>query len=212
MQPFRFALGFAFLALTALPAFALDLGAKMPSGDVKMKNVDGKELALNDLEGSKGRLVIFSCNHCPYAKQWESRIVEIGNSYSKRGIAVAVVNSNDPSRNREDGFDEMQKRAKEKNYQFPYLVDATSDLARAFDASRTPEVFLFDANGALVYTGAVDDNSDSAAKVKEPYLLAALDSLLEGKPVAKGSTKSIGCGIKFRPPQAKSAKPTSSGS
>lgn len=177
---------------------ALVLGAPAPLADVKMKSVDGREIAIADLKGAKGKLVVFSCNACPWAKAWESRIVELGNAYSKRGIGVVLVNSNDPSLNAEDGFDVMQKRAKERKMQFPYVVDATSDLARAFGATRTPEVYLFGPDGKLVYRGTVDDNAREPGKVQKRYLREALDAVLAGKSIPVAETKALGCSIKFR--------------
>ena len=185
----------------AAPSIAspLAMGGKPPAADMKMKNVDGKELTLQEVMGPKGTLVVFTCNACPFAKAWESRIVELGNAYRAKGVGVVAINSNDPNKVAEDGFEVMQTRAKERGMTFPYVFDATSNVARAFGASRTPEVFLFDAKGALVYHGAVDDNSGEPDKVKEKWLQAALDAVVEGKEVAVKETKAIGCSIKFRP-------------
>ena len=177
---------------------ALSIGAAIPMGDVKMKSVDGKELALADIKKPAGTLVVFTCNHCPFAKMWETRIVELGNAYAAKGIGVVAVNANDPAVAADDSYEKMQVRAKERGMQFPYVVDATSDVARAFGATRTPEVFLFDAEGKLVYHGAVDDNGQEPEKVANPYLKNALDAVVSGKEVPVKETKSIGCGIKFR--------------
>ncbi len=184
--------------LAAATAQALSLGDKAPKTDVKMKNVDGKELSIADVKGEKGTLVIFSCNHCPFAKGWEARISSLGNEYRKKGIGVIQINSNDPVANAEDAFDAMQERAKQRGFEFPYVVDATSGVAREFGATRTPEAFLFDADGKLVYHGAVDDNHKSAEIAKEHYLKDALESLSGGKGIAVKETKAVGCGIKFR--------------
>jgi peroxiredoxin len=188
------------LALTAAlvaPAAALQLGDPAPQRDVKMRNVDGRQLSIADVAGSKGTLVIFSCNHCPWVKAWETRIVELGNTSGKRGIGVIAVNANDPASHAEDGFDAMVTRAKERNYQFPYVVDSGSTVARAFGAERTPEVFLFDASGKLVYHGTIDDNADDAAAVKQHFLHDALESVATSQPVAVKETKALGCGIKY---------------
>lgn len=187
------------VAATAAPAGgALPLGAAIPMADAKMKNVDGKELSLADVRGPAGTLVVFTCNHCPFAKAWESRIVALGNAYASKGIGVIAVNANDPKVAAEDSFEVMQQRAKEKGMRFPYVVDATSNLARAFGATRTPEAFVFDKDGKLVYHGAVDDNGQDEAKVENPYLKNALDAVAAGGEVAVKETKSIGCSIKFR--------------
>lgn len=191
----------ALMTLAAATAFAdgIKLGDKMPATDVKMKNVDGKEITIADVAGPNGTLVIFSCNHCPFVKGWEARTAEIGNTYRPKGIGVIQINSNDPASFPEDSFEEMQARAKKLGLQFPYVVDATSDVGRAFGATRTPEFFLFDKDGKLVYHGALDDNSRDASKAQNHYLKDALEALLAGKPIPVAETKAVGCTIKFRP-------------
>jgi len=186
------------LLLSPTLAWAIATGDAIPMKDTRLQNVDGKELAIADVAGSKGTLVVFTCNHCPYAKAWESRIVDLGNSYAKQGIGVIAINSNDPAVAPEDDLDHMKERAKAKGFGFAYAVDSTSGVARAFGATKTPEVYLFDASGKLAYHGAVDDTSRSAEGVKEHYLKDALDAVVAGKPVAKAETKALGCGIKFR--------------
>lgn len=189
------------LAAAASAAFAggpLAIGASMPSTDVKMKGVDGTEKTLAQMKKANGTLVVFTCNHCPFAKAWEERIVALGNTYSEKGIGVVAVNSNDPKVAADDGYEGMQTRAKERGMQFPYVVDATSNVARAFGATRTPEAFLFDKDGKLVYHGTIDDNGEEPSKVEKFYLKDALEAVASGKEVAVKETKSIGCGIKFR--------------
>jgi thiol-disulfide isomerase/thioredoxin len=176
----------------------LPIGATIPMVDVAMKNVDGKELNLKSIVQPAGTLVVFTCNHCPFAKRWESRIIELGNAYAAKGIGVVAINANDPAAYPEDAYAAMQVRAKEKGMEFPYVVDATSNVARAFGATKTPEAFLFDKNGKLVYHGAIDDNGEEPSKVENAYLKLALEAVLSGKEVAVKETKSIGCGIKFR--------------
>jgi len=188
----------AAMALVAsASAEALKLGEKAPDASVKMKSVDGKEVSIADVAGPKGTLVFFTCNHCPFVKAWETRIAEIGNMYSKKGVGVIAINSNDPADFAEDSYAEMQARAKQRGFEFPYVVDATSDVGRAFGATRTPEFFLFDATGKLVYHGALDDNKD-AKSVEKHYLQEALNALLDGKPIPVAETKAVGCSIKFR--------------
>jgi peroxiredoxin len=191
------ALGVA--AGSAAEAAALSLGEAAPMATVKMKGVDGRELSIADVAGAKGTLVMFSCNHCPYVKAWEDRIASIGNGAPARGVGVIVINANDPEAYPDDDYPEMQKRAEAKGFQFPYVVDATSDVARAFGATRTPEVYLFDAAGKLAYRGAIDDNAQDAAKAQHRYLADAIDALAAGREVAERETKAIGCSIKFRP-------------
>ncbi len=194
------AIGAAFAAaiLAASGAVALEIGDGAPMDAVKMRNIDGRELSLADSAGPKGMLVVFTCNHCPWARAWEGRIVALGNAYRGKGVGVIAVNSNDPTGYAEDGYEQMQARAKEKGYEFPYVVDATSGVARAFGATKTPEAYLFDAHGRLVYSGAVDDNANDPAAVKAQYLKDALDAVADGTAVAVPRTKALGCSIKFR--------------
>jgi len=176
----------------------LALGLAAPLADTKMKNVDGKELSISDTRGARGTLVVFTCNACPWAKAWHSRVVSIGNRAAKRGIGVIAINSNDPHVVAEDDYAPMQQNARKSKMAFPYVVDASSDVARAFGATRTPEVFLFDREGHLVYHGAIDDNAKQAGQVKARYLEEAVNAVLDGKAVALQETKALGCSIKFR--------------
>jgi peroxiredoxin len=176
----------------------LAIGSSAPMADIRMKNIDGSMLALNDLKGAKGTLVIFTCNHCPYAVAWEDRYAAIGNQAIKDGFGVVAINANDPSRNPIDGLEGMAARAKERGFKFPYVVDDPGQVAKAFGATRTPEVFLFDAAGKLAYHGAIDDSAEDAAAVQTHYLKDALTAVGSGKEVAIKNTKAIGCSIKFR--------------
>jgi peroxiredoxin len=166
--------------------------------DVKMTGVDGKEYSFADVRGAKGLLVVFTCNACPWVKAWETRVTEVGNAAAKLGIGMIAVNPNDPAVVAEDGYDEMKARAKKLGVRFPYVVDATSGVARAFGATRTPEAFLFDKDGKLVYHGTIDDNAKEPKNVKSRYLSDAVIAVAAGKSVAMAETKSLGCTIKFR--------------
>lgn len=181
---------------------ALALGSALPMGDVAMKNVDGREVTLAGSAGKKGTLVIFLCNHCPWVKLWQPRIADVGNAALRQGFGVVAVNGNDPADYPEDEFPVMVQRAKEVGYRFAYAVDATSDVARAFGATKTPEAFLFDASGRLVYHGAIDDNAKDAKAVKSRWLADALAAVAAGKPVKVAESKALGCTIKFREKQA----------
>lgn len=185
--------------LFATPLAALDLGAPFPDGDVKMKSVDGRQVSIAEIAGKQGTLVVFTCNHCPWAKAWEQRIAALGNEYAGKGIGVIAINANDPKANANDGFDGMVERAKALGLQFPYVVDQGSAVAKAFGAERTPEAYLFDAGGKLVYHGTIDDNAEHADQVTKPYLADALAAVAAGKPVETKQTKALGCTIKFYP-------------
>ena len=176
----------------------VQLGDTAPLTDVKMLSVDGSEVSLADIRGKQGLLVVFTCNACPYARAWEQRIVTLGNEYIGHGIGVIAVNANDPSVVAEDGYERMKMRAKERGMKYPYVVDATSSLARKFGATRTPEAFLFNADGKLVYHGTIDDNAQSPDQVTEQYLRNALAAVVSGAAIPVAETKSMGCSIKFR--------------
>ncbi len=179
-------------------ADALALGGSAPKATTKMKNVDGKKVSIADVAGQKGTLVIFTCNACPYVKAWQDRIVDLGNSYLSQGVGAIAINSNDPSIVEEDAYDVMKDRAAKAKMGFPYVVDSGSEVAMAFGATRTPEVFLFDAKGQLVYHGTIDDNHKEAEKVTKTYLKDALAAVVEGKAVPLAETKAMGCSIKFK--------------
>jgi peroxiredoxin len=191
------------LALAGATAHAEDakplaLGTKAPMADAKLKNVvDGKEVSLSKVAGKNGSLVVFTCNECPYAKAWEQRIVELGNTYSKKGVGVLLINSNNPNVSKKDSFELTQARAKERGITFAYAVDPDSSVAKAFGATRTPEAFVFDKSGKLVYHGTIDDNHEEADKVQKRFLKDALDAVSAGKTPAVQETKSLGCTIKF---------------
>ena len=191
--------GMAMLGFLAasLPAQALNIGDSIVDGEVEMENIDGSKITLDSIKGEKGTLVIFSCNHCPFVIAWQKEMVTIGNEYRKQGLGGVFINSNDPDV-KGDTMDGMKALAKKEGYLFPYAVDDTSDVARHFGASKTPDVFLFDAAGKLVYKGAVSEGGRSPMEGGEPYLINAIDALLAGKPVENPETKAVGCSIKFR--------------
>lgn len=173
----------------------LEIGKAIPSADVKMMDISGKEVSLTDAKGENGLLVVFSCNTCPYVKLSESRIKELSKITKENKVGLILVNSNEAQRADEDSFEEMKKYAKAQGYDFYYVVDKNSSVANAFGATRTPHCFLFDKKG-LAYRGAIDDNIKSAAEAKEHYLKDAIVSVGTGKPVKTNSSKSVGCSIK----------------
>lgn len=187
----------ALLVCTSGQGFALNIGDSMPMTNRTMKNVSGKDLSLTAAAGKKGTLVIFSCNHCPYVRAWEDRMIDYSKTFIKDGVNVVLINSNDPNKVKGDSFEEMKKRAAAQGYPFPYVVDHGSKMAHAFGATRTPEVFLFNGKGSLVYHGAIDDNHSDRAKVEKHYLKDAVASLVSGKPVPTTSTRAVGCSIKW---------------
>jgi thioredoxin-related protein len=165
-------------------------------GDVNMKSTDGKQVSLNNAKTDNGLIVMFSCNTCPYVIKSQSRTKEVMEYAKAHEIGMVIINSNEAQRGEADSYEAMVKYAKKQGYTVPYVVDEKSKLADAFGASHTPEVFLFDANGKLIYKGAMEDSPGSPADSKEMYLKKAMDNMLAELPVDPNTTKSIGCSIK----------------
>ena len=174
----------------------LPIGAAMPMGDVKMKDISGKQVSLNDAKKKNGLLVMFSCNTCPWVVKNQERTRDIAAYALEKNIGVILVNSNEGQRGDDDSYEAMQQYAKENGYKWFYTVDENSAVADAFGATRTPENFLFNAEGKLVYHGATDDNPGDAAGVKRRHLKEAINEMLSGKDVSVATTRSVGCGIK----------------
>lgn len=166
-----------------------------------LKNVNGKMVSLDDYKKSKGVIVVFTCNHCPFSKIYEQRIIDLHKLYTAKGYDVIAISSNDPKVVPEDSFEKMAALDKKKKYPFPYLFDETQQIARDFGATRTPHVFLLaNENDAFVlkYIGAIDNNADDAKAADKKYVNEAVDELLAGKEVTTKQTKAIGCSIKWR--------------
>jgi hypothetical protein len=176
----------------------LTIGETIPMANREMKSVNGSMVSIASVKGEKGTLVIFTCNHCPYVKAWQDRTVSLANQALKDGFGVIAINPNDPAAYPEDDFEGMVIRANAQKMNYPYVMDATSEVARVFGATRTPEIYLFDASDHLVYHGAVDDNARSAKDVSEHYLRDALNAVANGEQIAKPETRSVGCSIKLR--------------
>jgi hypothetical protein len=161
-----------------------------------MKDVTGKEFTLKDQVKENGILVMFTCNTCPYVIKNQGRTKEICQYATKNGIGVILLNSNEGQRSGDDSFEEMKSYAKEQGYIWPYVVDRNNELADAFGASRTPECFLFDKSGKLVYHGAIDDNPGDNSRVSRKHLQQAIDESISGKEVSIKTSRSVGCNIK----------------
>jgi thioredoxin-related protein len=174
----------------------IELGAKIPANKVKMQDISGKEVCLQDIAKEKGLLVIFSCNTCPFVKYWEGRYPMMKKMCDRFNIGFVLVNSNEMKRSDEDSYDAMKKHAAEQKYDGYYTLDKNSAVANAFGAKTTPHVFLFDQYYKLVYKGAIDDNYENAAAVKEHYLMDAISNMVEGKKIETSTTKPVGCSVK----------------
>lgn len=168
--------------------------------DFKLKNVDGKIVSLADYKSAKGFIVVFDCNTCPYSKAYNTRIIALSKKYSK-DFPLVAINANSPDLSPGDSFEEMKRYAKNKGYDFPYLVDDTQEIAKAYGATNTPHVFVLTKEHSVLkvaYIGTIDNNSRDASSVTKRYVEEAVDALLAGKPVSTSKTRAIGCGIKYK--------------
>lgn len=174
----------------------LSVGEVAP--DFKLKGVDDKMVSLADYKDAKGYIVIFTCNHCPFAKAYEDRIIALSKKYGPQGYHVIAINPNDPMAQPEDSFAKMQERAKEKGFNFPYLLDEGQKIYPQYGATKTPHVYLLDSKRVVKYIGAIDDNTYEPQNVKEKYLENALEALKAGKAISPSNTKAVGCTIKVK--------------
>jgi peroxiredoxin len=163
--------------------------------DFELPDTDGRPHSLAD--AAPATVVFFTCNHCPYALAWHDRLLEVAREYASRGVRFLAVNPNDASRYPGDSYEAMQQRVAEEDWPLPYLHDADQDVARAFGARTTPDVFLVDSERRLRYRGAPDaDYSDPAQRAA--WLREALDDLLAGREVRRPQTEPVGCSVKWR--------------
>ncbi len=163
-----------------------------------LPGVDGKTYTPEDFGDAETLAVIFWCNHCPYVRAWEDRVITLQREYAGRGVRFVLISSNDPAKYPEDSFEQMEARARLKEYPFPYLFDESQEVAQRYGATRTPEIFLFDAARSLRYHGAPDDNFEDPRAVRQQYLRDAIEALLEDRPPAVAETPPRGCSIKWR--------------
>ena len=169
--------------------------------DFKLKNVDGKTVSLADKKDVKGYIIAFTCNTCPVAKAYESRIVALNEQFAPKGYPVLAIQSNDAQLSPGDSYSAMQERAKSKSYSFPYLYDESQTVAKSFGATNTPFMCVVKKVGyqyRVAYIGAIDNNQRDAAAADKKYVAEAVNELLAGKTVTTPSARAIGCGIKWR--------------
>lgn len=165
--------------------------------DFKLQGTDEKFYSLKDFKNGEPLLVMFICNHCPYVKAIEDRLIELGHDLKKENISVVAISSNDPKRYEEDSFPNMQKRAREKKYSFPYLYDADQSVAKLFGAVCTPDFFLYDKNLKLQYRGRLDDSWKDPNQVSRRELYTAALDLKNNREISFKQTPSMGCSIKW---------------
>ena len=171
--------------------------------DFNLSGVDGKQVSLSSYRGAKGFIVVFTCNTCPYAKAYESRIIELHNKYAPKGYHVVAINSNDVNKKPEDSMDEMKKLAQQKNYPFAYLRDDTQEVAQAFGATKTPHVYVIRKNDSagkmtVEFIGAIDNSPLEAADASEYYVENAVDALLNNEQPSVTEVRAVGCTIKWK--------------
>jgi thiol-disulfide isomerase/thioredoxin len=182
------------MALTYTPS--PQLGSPCPP--FSLGSVDQKIISLEDFSESQALVVMFICNHCPYVKAIEDRLILLADEYDLREVAFVAICSNDPTEFPEDEPAQLFHRWKEKNYPFPYLIDRTQDVAKAFGAVCTPDLYLFDQDRKLRYRGRLDDSWRSPGFVKNQELKLAIEALLDGKEVPTEQVPSMGCSIKWK--------------
>lgn len=169
-----------------------------PAPPFSLPGVDGKTYSLESFSDAQLLVVVFTCNHCPYAKASEDRLIEIQNDYQDRGVRLVAINPNDARKYPDDSFEKMKERAASKGFNFPYLRDETQEVARAYDAVCTPDIFVFDRDRRLVYNGRIDDNWQEPEQVTRQDLRAVLNAALEGRTVDFEHVPSMGCSIKWK--------------
>jgi peroxiredoxin len=177
-----------------------ELGAPCPG--FQLPAVDGKTYARDDFAAAPVLCVMFICNHCPYVKAVEDRIIRLARDFAGRGVQVVAVCSNDAESYPDDAFDKLRERWRDKGYGFPYLHDEAQDLARAFGAVCTPDIFVYDRSRKLAYRGRIDDSWKDESKVTRHELAEALEALVTGGAPSPQQRPSMGCSIKWRQPEA----------
>lgn len=170
--------------------------------DFKLPNTNGKTVALADYNDAKGFIIVFTCNTCPYANAYESRIIDLDKKYASKGFPVIAINPNDVSQQPGDTMDEMKKRAKNKGYSFPYLRDDSQEVTKAFGATKTPHVYVLNKEAAgkfkVEFIGAIDDSPNDPSDVSETYVEDAINAILSGSKPSITEKRAIGCTIKWK--------------
>ena len=192
-----------YIVLSFLMVFNLcfSFGQNKVVKDFKLRNVDGKYISLSDYKSAKGFIIIFTCNHCPFAKLYPPRFNELHSKFSPKGVPLIAISSTDTVQYEEDTYPLMVEKAKNEHFMFPYLMDGNQKVAKNFNAQKTPHAYvIWKENGQWVvkYDGAFDDNGQEPEKVENKYVEAAVEALLENKKIEITQTKSIGCQIYFR--------------
>lgn len=190
--------------LTGFFWFNMSQAQGVEVGDVapkfKLKDISGDMISFKSFENAEGFIVVFTCNHCPYSKLYEDRLIALHNTYEPQGWPVVAINPNDVNQYPSDSYDNMIKRAEEKGFTFRYLYDESQEIAQEYGATRTPHVFLVknSKKPTVEYIGAIDNNPKDATAVDHPYLEDAIDAVKNGQRPDPATTKAIGCSIKWK--------------
>ncbi len=169
--------------------------------DFSLKNTNGEMISMEGYPEAEGFILIFSCNHCPFVVQSEDRMIDLHYKYAPQGYPVIAINPNDPEIEPRDSYEAMKVRAEEKEFPFDYVVDKTQDVAAAYGATRTPEVYLVrrtEAGLELMYTGSIDDSPRNPAAVEVLFLEDALEAVMNDETPDPVLTRAVGCTIKWR--------------
>ncbi len=189
------------IALFILPLQGFGPGQNKTVPDFSLRDVSGKYISLKDYPQAKGFMVVFICNHCPFAKLYIKRLNDLNTKYSGLNVPLLAIDPMDSLTYEDETFAHMQQRAKAEGFNFPYLSDGTETAARSFNARRTPDAFVIwkeNNQWVIKYQGAIDDNGSEPDSVHDTYLSTAVDELLAGAPVKEPSTISIGCYIHYK--------------
>jgi peroxiredoxin len=169
--------------------------------DFRLKNVDGKYVSLKDYPDAKGFIIVFTCNHCPFAKLYPPRLNALNSRYKPLGVPLIAISSTDTIIYDEDTYPKMVAKSRNEKFNFPYLQDEKQVVAKNFTAQKTPHAYVIWNDGGkwvVKYNGAIDDNGAEPGNVKNQYVAKAVDALLAGREIETKETKSIGCQIMFR--------------
>ncbi|WP_292890741.1 thioredoxin family protein [Nonlabens sp.] len=184
--------------MSLTPSTMLPLGTKAPDFTL-LDTVNGSLMSLKELQGPKGTVVMFICNHCPFVLHVNEELVRVANDYRVTGFHFIAISSNDAVKYPQDGPEFMSQHADDHDYPFPYLYDATQEVAKAYDAACTPDLYLFDASLQLVYRGQLDDSRPgNGIPLTGRSLREAMDALLGNKQVPQPQKPSMGCNIKWK--------------
>lgn len=183
--------------MSLTPSTMLPLGTTAPK--FSLPNLEQEEISLNDFSSAQSYVIAFICPHCPYVKHIEERFASLAAKYQQKGIIFIAINSNDPHQSPQDDIAGMKRQATANNFTFPYLIDHNQEVAHAYQAACTPDLFVFDQNKKLVYRGQFDESRPGRGQATGQDLKSALEALLNDQPLPEEQQPSSGCNIKWAP-------------